>query len=185
MMLAMGVKKQGKNPNFTEEQNAVLREALVGFMERNGLNQPAMAKMLKIEQPSVGRYVQAKNPTGFAYPVATKVARLAGYIGVDALFAAKGVALDAKATEPDPNVDDRQAMGMVHARALGASERAIQLVNRRVDKVNYYSAAWWCTRYLEQEESLREAMRELSGAQAEEPKPESRRSRHTKPAANE
>lgn len=111
-MLAMAGSWDFSPAVFTDEQNAVLREVLLKFMDRNQLNQPSMAKMLHIEQPSVGRYIQAKNPTGFAYPVATKIARLAGYIGVDALFAAKGVALDARATDPDPTTHGTQAQAM-------------------------------------------------------------------------
>ena len=161
MMLAMAPKRAGKNPNFTDEQNAVLREELMAFMQENDLNQPAMAKKLGIEQPSVGRYVQAKNPTGFAYPIATKIARLRGYIGVDALFATRGVALDAKAAEVDPTLHPTQADGMRSARAVRVSEKAIQLVNKRHDPGVFHTAMWWCTQYISQQEALDEARREV------------------------
>lgn len=155
-----GARRAGKPQNFTDEQNELLRRELVAFKERNGLTQEELGKKLDVEQQSAGRLLSVRG-SGFSYVTATRAAQLLGYVGVDAFFLDKGVALGQKAPDVDPTIDARQAQGMVHARALGASEKAIQLVNRRVDKVNYYSAAWWCTRYLEQEEALREARAEL------------------------
>lgn len=174
MMLSMGreTRPRGKPQNFTPEQNDALRRALNQYMRENQMSQSEMGKILHIEQQNVGRLMNSL-AQGFSYTTATRLVRRMGFIGVDAFFEVRSVALDKKAHDVDRNVDARQADAMAHARALGVSEKAIQLVNKRIDKVNYYSSAWWCTQYLNQQESLDEARKEM---EAERPKPAERKS---------
>lgn len=91
-----------KRAVFSPPQNEALRGALVAL----GFTSHAKAaEALGIQQQNVSRLIGDPR-AGFSYSTARRVAVLAGFDGVDAFFAAKGV------TEPDDAVND-------HARAAG------------------------------------------------------------------
>jgi len=165
MALTMPRKAAGKPQNFTPEQNEALRKALLEFKERNELNQEQLGGKLGVEQQNAGRLLSVKG-SGFSYQTGTRAARLLGYIGVDAFFEAQGVGLDRRAADPDPTTNSTQADGMRSARAVGISEKAIQLVNRRHAESGFHTSRWWCTQYIAQQDALDEARRELEPKQA-------------------
>lgn len=155
------VAQRGKPPTFTPEQSVALRKALEEMRQAKGWTQAQLGDKIGVAQQNASRVLKSGN---FGYINATKAARLLGYIGIDAFFEARSVALPRVAADVDPARDTRHAVGMHHARSLGVSERAIELVNRRVDKVNFYSSRWWCTQYLNQQEALDDASRAPSEA---------------------
>ena len=91
-----------KRAVFAPAQNAALRDALnsLGFT-----SQAAAAEALGIEQQSAGRLMR---DGGFSFSTGRKVAQLAGYEGVDAFFAAKGIA---NAPDSTTNLVDDETLG--------------------------------------------------------------------------
>lgn len=77
---------------FTPAQNRALRAELRRIRGAYD-SQAALGSAIGVEQQNAGRLLNDAD-AGFSYATATAVARLAGFAGVDALFRAKGVALD-------------------------------------------------------------------------------------------
>lgn len=163
MMLAMGTaakKPAGKQANFSEAQNAALRNDLKEFVKANKLTQDRLGELLDEEQQSAGRHLAAKNPTGFSYQTATRAARLFGFSGVDDYFRERGVGFDLRAREPVGDAGAaQQADGMRAARAVKVSEAAIQMVNDSVPPGEFHHSMWWATRYIYQQEAINAAER--------------------------
>lgn len=101
-----------KHADFSGEQNAALRAALVTL----GGTQAEIGQALGIAHQNVGR-LQRDDRSGFSYRTASRLVRIIGFEGVDAFFAAKGCPSPIP-TAPD---SDTEMVGddAVHARTAG------------------------------------------------------------------
>lgn len=101
-----------KKTVFGPAQNAALRSVLAGI-EQAGRSQADIGRELGIAQQNVARLLRDER-AGFAYTTASLLVRLAGFEGVDAFFAEKGVPVLAPISEASLSELDDSA---IHARA--------------------------------------------------------------------
>jgi hypothetical protein len=101
-----------KHPDFSEEQNAALRAALLTLEGSHA----DIGRDLGIAHQNVGR-LRREDGSGFSYRTASRLVRLVGFEGVDAFFAARGCPV------PVPTPADSSAELLeddtLHARAAG------------------------------------------------------------------
>lgn len=105
-MYSMAKRRTGKVAGFTAAQNKALRATLKEIAQQYA-SQKELGMALGVRQQNAGRLLNDSR-AGFGYTTALAVARLAGFGGVEALFAAKGLA-----PESSPVLEDTS----LHARA--------------------------------------------------------------------
>lgn len=76
---------------FTAKQNRALRSALLELKTSRKLSQMGLGRLLGIAQQNAGRLLRDRN-AGFGFNTAARLARELGFGGVEAFFAAKGLA---------------------------------------------------------------------------------------------
>lgn len=88
-MFGMAKRHPGKPSVFSRKQNQALRNLL---LELRGTysSQKALGEALGIAQQNAARLLSDRR-AGFAYATASAVVRLAGFAGVDAFFADRGL----------------------------------------------------------------------------------------------
>jgi hypothetical protein len=94
------MKRMSKKTAFTPAQNAALRKELALLNKTR--SQVALGQELGIKQQNVGRLLNNKD-AGFAYTTASRLVRMAGFVGVDAFFARMGLSVT-EAPDSEPGV---------------------------------------------------------------------------------
>lgn len=158
MMLSMAPAKvtrlRGKPETFDEAENAAIRDALRGYVQRNKLTGEELGRKLDVSQQTAGGYVNGTG--GFSWPAARSIAWLLGFEGVDELLkeyhafkGPKGQA-NTNAGTGDERDDARR-----FARRLGVSEEAMSRVDARLGD-QHHIVRWWVDRYSQEQTSIDE-----------------------------
>lgn len=154
----MAARPRGKSEIFSSEQNEALRaelQTLLSKLPERERSQKGAAGILGVVQQTAGRYVNGD--VGFGYLIGTRLARKAGFRGVDDLFEAHGVSV-----EGDSGEWAVRDTAVRLARERGIAQVIIDDVCAAHDKPRYQfrSVAWWS-------EEIRAAQEEQEAAQAE------------------
>ena len=159
-----------KPPNFTPEQTAVLL-AVVKAMASG--NQTAIAKILGVKQQTVSGYFSGK---GFSYQTGTKIAVEAGFPGLDAMFAAhgvapKGVAVAVEIPGLPTDMPPMKRLAVKLALQAGASPRAILHLCTAPEwtapSMAHNRPDWWISRMVEATRPEDVAIPDAAGLAAE------------------
>lgn len=84
----------GQPRHFTDEQNRVLREALILLRKKKSLSQSKLGEELGVGQQAAGR-LERSSDAGFSSATASRLVKALGYASPESFFRAKGVALSA------------------------------------------------------------------------------------------
>lgn len=149
-----------KKAAFSEEENAVLRDALRKFDAEQralGKSQEAIGALLDMTQQNVSRLLapNVKSPGGMGRSTANALAKALGYRDAEHLLFEASLESAAGRAGSDTKTTDREFAASV-ARRLGYEDAAIRavLVRYDADSTRGRPLKWWLTKFGEEEREL-------------------------------
>lgn len=171
-----------KKKNFSDEQNAALREALRRYVDQHHItNQTEIGDLLGVTQQTASSFLAGKSDLSFGS--ARRIALLVGADGVEDFLDGLGLLPDRLKAPEEADPYPNRAFAVRLARRINLSSSAITAVRSMMGAgLESRKQAWWMTQIVAFDEEHKQAAREVAAAKKKHER-ETRRRRRRPDAA--